>query len=77
MDTQPPPPDKSGLNTGQLVGATSNTEILGTQHERSQKLVHRDTTDAATKHMTQDSYLKIVCETGGSKIKKQHAVRCE
>jgi len=77
MDTQPPLPGESGSNTGRLAGATSNTEILGTQQERRYKLVHRDTADAATKHMTQDAHLKIVCKTGSRRNKKQHAVGCE
>jgi len=77
MDTQPPPPCESGSNTSKLVGATSNTEILGTQQERRHKLVHRDAADAATKHMTQDAHLKIVRKTGSRRNKKQHAVGCE
>jgi len=60
-----------------LAGATSSTEILGTQQERRHKLVHRDTADAATKHMTQDAYLKIVRKTGSRRNKKQHVVGCE
>jgi len=52
MDTQPPLPGESGSNTGRLAGATTNTDILGTQQERRHKLVHRDAANAATKHMT-------------------------
>jgi len=77
MDTQPPLPGDSGSNTGRLAGATSNTELLGTQQQRRHKLVHRDAGNVATKHMTQDAHLKIVCKTGSSKNKKQHAVGCE
>ena len=77
MDTQPPPAGESGSNTGRLAGATSNTELLGTQQERRHKLVHRDAANVATKHMTQDAHLKIVRKTGSSKNKKQHAVGCE
>jgi hypothetical protein len=77
MDTQPPPAGESGSNTGRLAGATSNTELLGTQQKRRHKLVHSDTANAANKHMTQDAHLKIVCKTGSSKNKKQHAVGCE
>jgi hypothetical protein len=76
MDTQPPPPDESGSNTGRLAGATSNTEILGEQQEHRHQLGHRDAANAATKHMTQDAHVKIVCKTGSSKNKKQHAVGC-
>jgi hypothetical protein len=60
-----------------LAGATSNTELLGTQQEHRHKLVHRDAANAATKQMTQDAHLKIVRKTGSRKIKKQHAVECE
>jgi hypothetical protein len=60
-----------------LAGATSNTEIFGTQQERRHKLVHRDGDNVATKHMDQDAHLKLVRKTGSSKIKKQHAVGCE
>jgi len=77
MDTQPPPPGESGLNTGRLAGAKSNTEILGTQQERRQKLVHRDAADVATKHMTQDAHLKIVRKTGSRRKKNRNAVGCE
>jgi hypothetical protein len=59
------------------VGATSNTEILGTQQVPRHKSVHCNAANAATKHMTQDANLKIVRKTGSSKNKKQHAVGYE
>jgi hypothetical protein len=74
MDTQPPQLGESGSNPGRLAGATSNTEILGTQQERRHKLVHRNAADAATKHMTQNAHLKIVRKTASRRNKKQHAV---
>ena len=74
MDTQPPPPGKSGSNTPWLVGATLNTETLGSQQECRFKLVHTDSANAVTKHMTQDAHLKNVRKTESSKQKKQHAV---
>jgi hypothetical protein len=77
MDIQPPPPGESGSNTGRLAGATSNMAILGTQQERRHKSVHRDSANAATKHMTQDAHLKIIRKTGSSKNTKQHAVGWE
>jgi len=77
MDTQPPLPGESRSNTGRLAGATSNTDILGTQQERRHKWVHHDASNAATKHMTQDAHSNIVCKTGSSKNQKQHAVGCE
>jgi len=77
MDTQPPLPGETESHSGGLAGATSNTDILGTQQERRHKLVHRDAAYAATKHMTQDAHLKFVRKTGGSKNTKQYAVGCE
>jgi len=77
MDRQPPPPGESRSNTSRLVGATSNTQILDTQQERTHKLVHRDADDAATKHMTQDAHLKFVRKTGRRRNSKLHAVECE
>jgi hypothetical protein len=60
-----------------LAGATSNTEILGTQQECRHKLVHDDVATVAIKDMTQDVHLKIVRKSGSSKNMKQHAVGCE
>jgi len=77
MDTKPPPPGESGSNTGWLVGATTNTYIVGSQQERRHMFVHRDADNASTKHMTQNAHLKIVPKTGSRKNEKQHAVGCE
>jgi hypothetical protein len=77
MDPQLPAPGENGANTGQMAGATSNTDILGTQQELRHKLVHRHAAPGATKYMTQDAHLKIVRKTGSSKNKKQHTVGCE
>jgi hypothetical protein len=59
-----------------LPGATSNPAILGTQPEFRHQLVHRNPATAATKHITLHAHLKIVCKTGSSKNKKQHAAGC-
>jgi hypothetical protein len=59
------------------VGATTNTDILGTQQEGGHKLGHRDAADAVTKHMTQDAHFKIVRKTDSRRNKKQHAMGCE
>jgi hypothetical protein len=59
------------------VGATSNTEILGTQPERRHKLFHRDAANVASKHMTQDAHLKVIRKTGSSKKKTQHVFGCD
>jgi len=61
-----------------LAGATTNTDILGTQQEGKHKLIHRDAANAATKYMTQDAHtIKIVRKTGSRKNNKKHAVGCE
>jgi hypothetical protein len=77
MDTQPPSPGQSGLNTSRLAGATTNTDILGTQQEHTHKFVHRDAAYVATKHMTHDVHLNIVRRTGSRRNKKQHAMGCD
>jgi len=46
------------------------------QHCRHHQ-VHCDADIAATKHMTQDAQLNIVCKTGNTKHKTQHAGGCE
>jgi hypothetical protein len=77
MDTQPPPAGESRSNTGRLAGATSNTELLGTQQERRHKLVHRDAANVATNHVSLDAHFKILRKTGSSKNETQYAVGCE
>jgi len=77
MDTQPPQPGESRSKSSQLAGATSNMAIIGTQQERRHQIVHRNAANTATKLMTQDSHLNIICKTGSSKNKPQYAVGCE
>lgn len=49
----------------------------GTLQERRHQLVHRDATNAAPKHMTEDVHVKIVRETCRSKNEEQYAVECK
>jgi len=77
MDTQQPAPGESGSLNARLAGATSNTEILVTQHEHRHKLVHLDAAYVAPKSMSKDAHLKIVRKTRSRKNKKEHAVECE
>jgi hypothetical protein len=77
MNTQPPQPGPSGSKSGQLADALSNMSLIGTQQERRHQLAHREAADAATKHMTKDAHLNIVCKTGSSTNMTQHAVECE
>jgi len=77
MDTQSPQPGLSGSESSRLAGASSITSLIGTQQELRHQLFHGDAANAATKNMTQDEHLRIVCKTGSSMNKKQHAVGCE
>jgi len=74
MDKQPPAPGESRSNTGRLVGATSNKDIVATQQGCRHKLIHHDATTAATKDMTQDAHWKIVHKTGCGRLKQPHPV---
>jgi len=76
MDTQPPQPAASGLKSSGLTGNISNSSLIWTQEECGHQLVHCDAADAATRHMTQDAHLQMVCKTGSIKDKQQHAVGC-
>jgi len=77
MATQTPQPGENSTEPGGSTGVAPNMSLSGTQHERRQQLVHRNTANAATRNMTQDAHLKIVCKTRSSKTKKQHAIGCE
>jgi hypothetical protein len=74
LDTQPPLPGVSELDSSKLADAASNMAIIGTQQECRPKLVHHNAANAATKYMTQDAQLKILHKTGSSNKKKLHAV---
>jgi hypothetical protein len=77
MDTETPQPGVTGSESSRTTGVSADTSHHGTQPERRLQLVHRDAANPATKHMTQDAHLKIVCKTGSSKNQKQHAIGCE
>jgi len=77
MDTEPPQPGPSGSKSSWLAGASTNTSPIGTQQYCWHQLVHRDIANSARKNMTQDVHLKIVCKTGSSTNRNQHAVGCE
>jgi hypothetical protein len=77
MDIKSSLPGECGTNTGRFAGATTNPQILGTQQERRDKLVHRDAANAANKYISQDAHLKMVHQTENSKNTKQHAVGCD
>jgi hypothetical protein len=77
MDAKPRQTGERGSNTGRLVGATSNIEIISTQHGHRYKLVHPNGANAATNYMTQDAHLKIIRKTASRKDWKQLEVGCE
>jgi len=56
------------------MGTSSNASLAGTQHQLPHQLVHHQLANAATKHMTQDSRLKIHRKTGSRKKMKQLGV---
>jgi hypothetical protein len=52
MDTQLPQPGMCGSESSELMGATSNTSLIGTQQESGEQLVHRTAPNIATKLIT-------------------------
>jgi len=59
------------------TGTSNNAPPIGTQQQRRHQWGHRDAAIVATENMSQDAHFKIVCKTGRSKNKKQHAIGCE
>jgi hypothetical protein len=51
--------------------------LLGTMKECGDKIVHCEAAKAATKHMTQDTHLKIFHKTGSRTNKIQPTVGCD
>jgi len=76
MHTQPAQAAEKGSKSSWLAGTTSNTSLIGTQQECTHQLVHRDAAIAATRNIMQDTHLNIICPTGSSNNRKQHAVGC-
>jgi len=76
-DTQTSQPEVTGSESSRRMGFSSDTSPNGTLQESRHQLVHSDTANAATKHMTQDAHLKIDCKTRSSNNKKQYAIECE
>jgi hypothetical protein len=71
------PPGAIGVELSQTTGVSSNAPLGETQQQRRYQLVHCNIAIIATENMTQDEHFKMVHETRSSKIKKQHAIRCE
>jgi len=77
MGTQPHQRSESGSESSQLMGASSNTSLIGTQAECRQLLVHCNAANAATRNTTQDAHSTIIDKAGSRKNKKNHAVGCD
>jgi len=56
------------------MGASFNTSLTGTQHQRRHLLVHHDAANAAIENTTQIAHYAIVCRTGDSKNIQQNAI---
>jgi len=59
------------------MGASASTPPAETQLQRRHHLAHRNAANAATKDMTADVLLKIVCKIEHSKNKNQPVIGCE
>jgi len=77
MTTQTPQTGESGFESSETKGASFNASLQGTQQQHRHQSVHREAANVGTEKMTQDAHLKIVCKTGSSMNKKQHAIGCE
>jgi len=69
--------DEHGTESSRTTGASSNTQPVATRLQLRHQLAQRKTSYTATGTMNLDEQFEIVCETGRSKNKKQHANRCE
>jgi len=74
---QTPHQVEHGTESSKTMGASSDTSCPGTQPQCRHHLTHRDATNPATGNMTLDAPLKMVCKTGSTNSKKQHAIGCE
>ena len=74
--THTPQPTENGSDMSESSGASSNASLAGTQLQCRHQLVHHDTTNTATRNVTQNAHSKIICKTGTSKIKNQHGIGC-
>ena len=63
--------------SSQTTGASSNAPPAETPQQCRYWLLHCDAVNVVSANMTQDAHLRLVCDTGSSKNKKQHALGCE
>jgi len=76
MAEQTPQPCAIGSESSQTTGASSKAPPAETQQHYRQQLVHCNAAIGDIKNMKQDAHLKILCESGGTKNTKQHAIGC-
>jgi len=74
MTTQTPQTGESGSESSEMMGASFNASLQGTQQQCRHQVVHREAANVATENMTQEAHLKIVRKTSSSTNKKQHAI---
>jgi len=62
--------------SSRTTGGSNDSPPGETQQQRRHQLVHRDAAIVATENRTQDAHVTIVCKTGSSRNKEQHAIGC-
>ena len=77
MAPETPQQGESGTESSRMMGTSSNMPPAVTQLQRRHHFAHRNTANAATRYLTLDAQLKIVCESRNSKKKTQHVIRCQ
>jgi len=77
MAPQSPQPGVIQSESSLTMGDSSNAPLADTQQQRRHQLVHRNAAIAATENMAHDADFKIVCITGRSNDKTQHAIGCD
>jgi len=70
-------PGTIGAESSRTTGATNDVPPGGTQPHRRHQLVHSNAAIVATKNMTQDAHIEILCKTASSNNEKRHAIGCE
>jgi hypothetical protein len=77
MATETLQPGENGTEPGGSIGVTPKMSLSDKQQKHRQQLVHCNAANVATKNITKDSHLKIICKTERSKNINQHTIGCE
>jgi hypothetical protein len=75
--TEPPDPGVIGAESSWTTGASCNTPLGDTQHQRRHHGVNDDAAIVAPENLITVSGLKMVCTTGNINNKKHNAIECE